>query len=230
MKVHVMYCRKQPNINKKIQKSFKKIKKMSEEETLKLTNNIESYLDSISDSKLKNIYTSCVFATNKFYLNKNLVKKSMEVQEKVKNEEGNVEYVDFFGNKLDSKINGTFKRLVDRIMKIMNSKITKTIIFGVFSIIMGVMCYLSNTIAITCATTGGFEAGLNKAFFYIRVIAGIFCFIFMTLEIIQNAVSGDFRAIWYICAKYLAILTIILSYKTIYDIIDGIFNSVKELE
>lgn len=225
MKVHFMYCRKQPNISKKIQKSFKKIKKMSEEETVTLTKNLENYLDSISDSKLVNIYSSCILATNKVNLNKSLNRKSKEIQEKVKNEEDNIQYVDFFGDKLDSKINGTFNKVVNRLMKIMNSKMTKVIIFGAFTIIMGVLCYLSNTASIMCATTGGLESGIERAFFYIRVIAGIFCFIFMTLEIIQNAVSGDFRAIWYICAKYLAILTIILSYKTIYDIIDKIFNA-----
>lgn len=224
MKVHFMYCRKEPNINKKIQKSFKKIKKMSEEETLTLTTNLNDYFDSISDSKLKYIYSSCLLATNKVYLNKSFNKKSIEIQEKVKEYEEDIKYVDFFGDKLDSKINITFKKVANRIMKILNSSITKNIIFATFSIIMGILCYMSNTAAIFCSATG-FDNGIDRAFFYIRIIAGIFCFIFMTLEIIQNAVSGDFRAIWYICAKYLAILTIILSYKTIYDIIDKLFNA-----
>ncbi|NLZ33317.1 MAG: hypothetical protein GX889_00055 [Clostridiales bacterium] len=87
-----------------------------------------------------------------------------------------------------------------------------------------IMHYSLSGIALYCAATGTMGSRIDTAFYYVRMICGVVCFIFMALEIIQNAVNGDFRAIWYVAAKYITIITIIVSYRYIFDFINGLFN------
>lgn len=125
---------------------------------------------------------------------------------------------------LQSNINKTSSKLMDRISKITNSKITKTIMMTAFTI---VICFIMNAIPCFAAESSKkktVEEQVQQGYKIVRMLASVVCFVFMCVELSQVVVRGDTRAIWYIVTKYVLIIIAICSYRKIFQLIDGFFN------
>lgn len=59
-----------------------------------------------------------------------------------------------------------------------------------------------------------------------KMIGSVVIFMFLTVDLIQNGVKKDSAVIWQIMLKYIAILIALLSYKTIFRLIDEFFNEI----
>lgn len=71
---------------------------------------------------------------------------------------------------------------------------------------------------------GGFNTKLRAIETGTKMIGSVVIFMFLTVDLIQNGVKKDSAVIWQIMLKYIAILIALLSYKTIFRLIDEFFN------
>lgn len=224
MKITYMYCSNKNNARKKFIKSFKKLKNMNEREVKDLFKKVNDEIDHMDDKSLKKIYFDCEKRINNVKYDKKFNKMVKEVAITLNKDVETINTDNILSEDVNENIISTMKKISLRLLKILNSKTTKFIVFTTMALTLTIMHYSLSGIALYCAATGTMGSRIDTAFYYARMISGVVCFIFMALEIIQNAVNGDFRAIWYVAAKYITIITIIVSYKYIFDFINGLFN------
>lgn len=220
------------NTKKSIKKAEKKASKILNKEMLdKLNNMKDEELDNLFSIINKNIertpnhkftdmYFNYVIGSNKSgqigKVHKDAIKKELACEA-----ESNGLIAD---KKWSNKLIDSSKKVAHKLAVIMNKPITKTLVLAGFSI---ALYYLHANQTVACSTGGNFGSigdKIDKAYFTIRMTASVVCFIFMCVELSQNAVKGDMRVIWYIVVKYIALIIAIVSYRKIFFIIDGLFN------
>lgn len=224
MKITYMYCNNKNNARKKFIRSFKKLRNMNEKEVKDLFRKVNNEVDNMDDKSLRKIYFDCEKRINNVKYNKKFNKMAKEVAITLNKDVETINTDNILSEDVNENMVSTMKKISLRLLKILNSKTTKFIVFATMALTLTIMHYSLSGIAVYCAATGAIGSRIDKVFYYVRMICGIVCFIFMSLEIIQNAVNGDFRAIWYIAAKHITIITIIVSYRYIFDFINGLFN------
>lgn len=231
MKLIIMRCNVKKELKKQQKKELKnilsfknirKLEKMSREEQDMYFNNLDKDFENKTKSDFEKLYLN-YFLMEKKLNNKKALKYSNEIACTLENEELLKKNTTFIKDEyLNNKFIDTTKKIFNRLSKILGNKYVKKVLFASLSIALGYTCHKLQYSAVVCGTGAG--ASIDNAFFYIRSISGVICFICMTIEIVQNAVQGDVRVIWYVVAKYLAIMVAILSFRKIFTIIDQIFN------
>lgn len=229
MKVIFMNCNIEKSNRKKREKvlkelfsikATKKLEKMNTEEINKYFEQVNNDLDLKTKDEWQNMYLN-YFLVSKKANNKLLDNKFNEIACTL---EADSNAISLSENKnLNNNFIKTVKNVLNKLMVLFNKKGTKRIIFSAIAIALTLSCYRLEYAVAPCFTGSG-VSGIDTAFYYIRMISGVICFVCMTIEIVQNAVQGDVRVIWYVVAKYLAIMVAILSFRKIFNIIDGIFN------
>lgn len=73
-------------------------------------------------------------------------------------------------------------------------------------------------------TTGNFTAKVHVLENGVKMICSLVLFMFLAVELIQQGVKKDSAVVWQILLKYIAIIIALLSYKTIFKMIDEFFR------
>lgn len=224
MKIIYMHCNVNKSIKKERTKSFNKLfslktkaklENMNEEELNEFFANLDNTIDMKNKKDFEDFYLNYFIANKKINRSKELSMISKEIACTTTME-------NFENNDIQHNFANTIKKISDKLMKLMNSKLTKGIVGCAITIALTLSCYALENAVMPCATGG--SVSVDNAYYYIRMISGVVAFIFMAIEIVQNAVNGDVRAIWYIVAKYVMVILAIVSFRKIFTIIDEFFN------
>lgn len=73
-------------------------------------------------------------------------------------------------------------------------------------------------------TTGNFTSKVRVLENGVKLICSLVLFMFLAVELIQQGVKKDSAVVWQILLKYIAIMIALLSYKTIFKMIDEFFQ------
>lgn len=215
--MNVNYKKSLKNKENKILKNFMNKKKllnlnnMSKEESKIFFENIDNRIDNLSENELKKLHLNYLIGSK----NTVITKKNKEIFDEISCTEVANKELEWKNNLMK-----TTKKISNKLMKILNSPITKTIVFCS----MAIALYYTNLYACVPCGAGEFSAKVDYAYYVVRMVSAIVCFIFMCIELSQSAIRGDMRNIWVILAKYISLIVAIVSFRKIFFIIDGIFN------
>ena len=215
--MNVNYNKSLKNKKSKILKDFMNKEKlleldnMSKEESEVFFKKIDDKIDSLSEKELKKLHLNYVLGSKNTIITKN--------NKKIFDEIACTEVVNS-DLRWQNNFITTIKKISKKMMKILNSKITKTIIFSSITIAL----YYTNLYSCVTCSSGNFSAKVDYAYYVIRMVSAIVCFIFMCIELSQSAIKGDMRNVWVILAKYISLIVAVVSFKKIFFIIDNIFN------
>ena len=204
-----------------VKKTFERINTLanaSDDVIIQTFDNIEKDLD-IDMTTYKNIYLKISLIELDFI--KKYGKKVKKVEfnfdeefEIAVTEEGYTNPV--FINKLKNLTSKHFNNLLKLLPNKNAMRILKTAI--TLSIMMVGMPSVS--------FANGFITKVGVLFDGTKLIASVVMFMFMTVDLIQNGVKKDSAVVWQIMLKYIMLMVALLSYKTIFRLIDEFFNEI----
>lgn len=200
-------------------KAMKKLKNMNEEEQESFFKNLNNDLACKNKQEFERMYLNYFISSKKIKKNSQILNEINQVASDV---EENKELSITDNKAINKNMADLIKNTSIKLGNFMGKKTTKFVLFGAIAIALTLSCYRLEYSVAPCFADG--ISSIDTAFYYIRMISGVICFVCMTIEIIQNAVQGDVRVIWYVVAKYLAIMVAILSFRKVFNIIDSIFN------
>lgn len=129
----------------------------------------------------------------------------------------------------ENEILNVILKISNRLEKIMKSKSFKVVItfaITIFFAVLSMLLHYNNILAVSCMTPlSELPNKIDTAYSYIKALGGIVAFVFLCVELIQSGLKGDTRAMGMILAKYILFAVALLSFKSVWNLIDGFFNS-----
>lgn len=228
------------NIN--MEKEIKRSKKKEAKKALKRMNLDLSTLLNSSEGDFDKILSYIEGEITN--MNEKDVNKLYKVYETGRNELSTDKIIDINSNKAPlclmgekslDKDSDKYKKIIeklsnisDKLEKFLNKKSTKIIIgfsVALFFGILSVLLYRQNSLSIeVVASIETIPEKINLAYDYVKTLGFVVAFIFLCIELVQKGLKGDTRAMAMIFAKYLLFAIFLLSFKAIYEAVDGFFN------